>query len=183
MGGNNPSAANTSTSGSTPPSSGSGAGGLGGLLGSNFTQDYMQQMMQNPRQLDAMLNTPYMQSMLQMISSNPEMARLMVESSPQLAGNPELREQMTRSMPAMLQQVWFIKSQLVIFSFALNLNILFLKIKLQNPEMRALLTNSEAIQAIMQIQQGMQRLQAVAPSNVISGYVNSNERHSSFFKV
>jgi hypothetical protein len=71
-----------------------------------MVQDYVQQIMQNPRQMDSMLNTPYMQSMLQMMSSNPEMARMMVESNPQLAANPELREQVTRSMPAMLQQVF-----------------------------------------------------------------------------
>lgn len=112
MGGNPPSSGSTTTpstgsttgSGSTPSS---GAGGLGGLFGSGFVQDYMQQMTQNPRQLDSMLNTPYMQSMLQMMANNPEMARMMVENSPQLAGNPELREQVARSMPNMLQQVEF----------------------------------------------------------------------------
>lgn len=45
-------------------------------------------------------------------------------------------------------------------------------LKLQNPEMRTLLTNPEAIQALMQIQQGMQRLQAVAPPNMLSRFVH-----------
>ncbi len=46
--------------------------------------------------------------------------------------------------------------------------------KLQNPEMRNLMTNPEALQAIMQIQQGMQRLQSVAPnSDLLSGCVIS----------
>jgi ubiquilin len=109
----------------------------------NPIQDYMQQMINNPRQMDSILNSPYMQSMLQMISHNPDMSRLIVENSPQLAGNPELRDQVTRSMPALLTQ-------------------------LQNPEIRSLLTNSEALQAIMQIQQGMQRLQAAAPPEVLT---------------
>jgi hypothetical protein len=78
---------------------------MGGLLGSNFVQDYAQQIMQNPRQMEQMLNTPYMQSMLQSLSHNPEMARMMVDSNPQLAANPELREQVIRTMPNMLQQV------------------------------------------------------------------------------
>jgi ubiquilin len=136
---------------------GSGAGGLGvnptsnplsntnpSSTGANPVQDYVQQMLQNPRQMESMLSTPYMQSMLQMMANNPEMARLMVENNPQLASNPELREQVTRSMPAMLQQ-------------------------LQNPEMRALLTNTEALQSIMQIQQQMQRLQSIASPNLLAG--------------
>lgn len=105
-GGNSSSTSTTGNNSTTP----GGAGGLGGLFGApggGFAQDYLQQMMQNPRQLDAMLNTPYMQSMFQMMANNPEMARMMVESSPQLAGNPELREQVTRSMPALMQQVLF----------------------------------------------------------------------------
>ena len=108
-----------------------------------MVQDYMQQMLQNPRQFESVVNTPYMQSMLQMLSSNPAMSRLVVESNPQLASNPELREQVIRSLPAMMQQ-------------------------LQNPDMRALLTNSEALQAIMQIQQGFQRLQTAAPPEVLA---------------
>lgn len=35
--------------------------------------------------------------------------------------------------------------------------------------MRSLLTNPEALQAIMQIQQGMQRLQSSAPLDLLSG--------------
>jgi hypothetical protein len=47
--------------------------------------------------------------------------------------------------------------------------LLFLK--LQNPEMRALLTNTEALQSIMQIQQQMQRLQQIASPNLLAGFV------------
>lgn len=65
----------------------------------------MQQMLQNPRQLEQIMSTPHMQSMMQMVASNPEMSRLLVDSNPQLANNPELREQVTRSLPAMMQQV------------------------------------------------------------------------------
>ena len=72
----------------------------------NPTHDIMQQMVQNPRAMETVLNTPYMQSMLDMIANNPQMSRMIVENSPQLGGaNPELREQIARSMPTMLQQV------------------------------------------------------------------------------
>lgn len=134
-------AANPTTPGANPFSA---LGGAGGMMNSNLMQDYMQQIMQNPQQLESIMSTPHMQSMLQMVGSNPEMSRLLVDSNPQLAANPELREQVTRSLPQMMQQ-------------------------LQNPEMRSLLTNTEALQAMMQIQQGMQRLQSSAPPGVLSG--------------
>ena len=37
---------------------------------------------------------------------------------------------------------------------------------MENPEVRNVMTNPRAIQAIMQIQQGMQELQSVAPGIV-----------------
>jgi len=92
----------TTTSSSTTPNPNPLLAGLGGP---GVVQDYMQQMLQNPRQLESIMSTPHMQSMLQMISSNPEMSRLLVDSNPQLAANPELRDQVTRSLPAMMQQV------------------------------------------------------------------------------
>lgn len=129
----------------TTPGAANPFAALTGGMNSNLMNDYMQQMMQNPQQLESIMSTPHMQSMLQMVASNPEMARLMVDSNPQLASNPEMREQVTRALPQMMQQ-------------------------LQNPEMRSLLTNTEAMQAMMQIQQGMQRLQQAAPGvNALSG--------------
>jgi ubiquilin len=152
----------------------------------NPIQDYMQQMLNNPRQMDSILNSPYMQSMLQMISHNPDMSRLIVENSPQLAGNPELRDQVTRSMPALLTQVKFhilIFPVLFFQSFCdiLNFEQFFLIKQLQNPEIRSLLTNSEALQAIMQIQQGMQRLQAAAPPEVLTRYFLRSLKYNNKF--
>lgn len=163
MGGQTPAAPTTTTTTTTPSATGTPGstpaptpgqapnpfaalgGGMGGGMNSNLVNDYMQQIMQNPQQLESIMSTPHMQSMLQMVASNPEMSRLLVDSNPQLAANPELREQVNRSLPQMMQQ-------------------------LQNPEMRSLLTNTEAMQAMMQIQQGMQRLQSAAPnSNLLGG--------------
>ena len=89
----------------TPQAAPAPAGRPAGLINSNLVQDYMQQIMQNPQQLESIMSTPHMQSMLQMVASNPEMSRLLVDSNPQLAANPELREQVTRSLPQMMQQV------------------------------------------------------------------------------
>jgi len=133
-----------SSTSSTTPNTGSSTNPFGSLFGnSNMMQNLMEQILQNPNQMESMLNTPYMQSSLQMLSSNPELARTVIESNPQLSGNAELRDSMMRMLPNMLQQ-------------------------LQNPEMRSLVTNPEAIQAILQIQQGYQRLSSAVSPDVLA---------------
>ena len=81
-----------------------------------------------------MMNAPYTQSMFQALGQNPEMAANIISSNPLFAGNPQLQEQMRNMMPAMMQQ-------------------------LQNPAVQNLVTNPDAMGALQQIQQGMQRLQ------------------------
>ncbi|KAK8761853.1 hypothetical protein V5799_026886 [Amblyomma americanum] len=63
----------------------------------------------------------------------------MMATNPLLADNPQLQDQMRRMMPQFLQQ-------------------------LQNPEVQGLITNPQALQAMMQIQQGMEQLHRVAPT-------------------
>lgn len=58
-----------------------------------------------------------------------------------LANNPALQSQMRTMMPQMLQQM-------------------------QNPEVQAMMTNPQTLNAIMQIQQGMEQLRTVAPGLV-----------------
>lgn len=99
----------------------------------------MQQMTQNPQLMENMLQAPYMQSMLQSMSANPEMANQIIGSNPMFAGNPQLQQQVMQQLPTMMQQ-------------------------LQNPEMQALLSNPQALNAVMQIQQGLSTLQSTAPS-------------------
>jgi ubiquilin len=101
-------------------------------------QSYMQQITQNPRLMESIINTPYMQSVTQSLATNPELTRQIMNNNPLLQSNPELREQLMRTMPTLLQQM-------------------------QNPEMQSLLANPEALQAVLQIQEGMQRLQSTAP--------------------
>merc|ERR1711990_695640 len=84
------------------------------------------------------MNAPYTQQMFQSMSQNPELAANIISSNPLFAGNQQLQEQMVNMMPTMLQQM-------------------------QNPAIQGMMTNPESLQAIMQIQQGMQRLQSSAP--------------------
>lgn len=64
-----------------------------------------------------------------------------MSQNPLLANNPALQEQMRTMMPQFLQQ-------------------------LQNPEMQQMMSNPQAIEAILQIQQGMEQLRSVAPGLV-----------------
>jgi len=126
------------------PTSGAGAP-LGGQLGQGsgmFTspgmQSLMGQMRDNPTLMSQMMSAPYMQSMFSTLASNPEQASQMLANNPMFAGNPQLQQQVSAMMPQMLQQM-------------------------QNPAIQQLMGNPEALAAIMQIQQGMERLRTAAP--------------------
>ncbi|XP_071952317.1 ubiquilin-1-like [Antedon mediterranea] len=126
----------TSTASTTPNLSGVQPGP--GIFNSPGMQSMMQQMSANPQLMQNMMQAPYMRSMMQNMSQNPQLASQVLASNPMFAGNSQLQEQMQQMMPTFLQQM-------------------------QNPEMQSAMTNPRAVQAIMQIQQGMQQLQQEAP--------------------
>lgn len=99
----------------------------------------MQQMAENPQTVQNMMSAPYTQAMLQALSADPNMANRILSDNPLIAGNPEMQDQMRRMMPQLLQQM-------------------------QNPEIQNLMTNPQALNALMQIQQGMETLRQTAPS-------------------
>merc|ERR1712013_575883 len=123
-----------STTTPTPPTSGAGAS-LGGALGQNGGM-FTTPGMQSL--MSQMMSAPYMQSMFSSLAANPDQAASMLSNNPLFAGNPAMQQQMTQMMPQMLQQM-------------------------QNPAVQQLMSNPEALQAIMQIQQGMDRLRQTAP--------------------
>merc|ERR1712203_779256 len=84
------------------------------------------------------MHAPYTQNLMPSMAPNPDMAANIISSNPLFAGNQPMQDQMRNMMPAMLQQM-------------------------QNPAVQGMMTNPESLQAIMHIQQGMQRLQASAP--------------------
>jgi len=108
------------------------------MFGSPGMQSMMQQITSNPELMQGMLNSPQTQAMLRSLSENPDLAANMIGNNPLLAGNPEMQDQLRNMMPAFMQQ-------------------------LQNPAVQGLMSNPEALAAISQIQSGMQRLQAAAP--------------------
>merc|ERR1719187_1788538 len=76
--------------------------------------------------------------MFSSLAANPDQAANMLTNNPLFSGNPQLQQQMQGMMPQMLQQM-------------------------QSPAVQQLMANPEALQAIMQIQQGMERLRVVSP--------------------
>jgi len=104
-------------------------------------QSLLQQMSDNPSMMQNMMNAPYTRSMVEAMAADPNMAANLINQSPLLAGNPQLQEQMRTMMPQFLQQ-------------------------LQNPDMQQMMTNPQALNAILQIQQGMEQLRQVAPGLV-----------------
>ncbi|XP_077105097.1 ubiquilin-1 [Ranitomeya variabilis] len=138
--GNGTGTSTTSTTTSTTlPNLSSGLGA--GMFNTPGMQSLMQQISENPQLMQNMLSAPYMRNMMQSLSQNPELAAQMMQNNPLFAGNPQLQDQMRRQMPVFLQQM-------------------------QNPDTLSAMSNPRAMQALLQIQQGLQTLAREAPSLV-----------------
>lgn len=124
---------------------GLGAAGLGtagrGLLNTPGMQSLVSQMMENPTLMRNVINAPYTRSMLEAMAADPAMASRVISQNPFLRGNPQMQEQMAAMLPAFLNQM-------------------------SSPVATEIATNPEALNAIMQIQQGMEQLRTVAPELV-----------------
>ncbi|NXO01267.1 UBQL1 protein, partial [Rhinopomastus cyanomelas] len=136
-----------STSGSVgenlaAPNMGHGLGG--GMFSTPGMQSLLQQITENPQLMQNMLSAPYMRSMMQSLSQNPDLAVQMMLNNPLFAGNPQLQEQMRQQLPTFLQQM-------------------------QNPDTLSAMSNPRAMQALLQIQQGLQTLATEAPG-LIPGF-------------
>ncbi|XP_004929678.1 ubiquilin-1 isoform X2 [Bombyx mandarina] len=121
--------------------SAAGSGSGPGLINTPGMQSLLQQMSENPRLVQSMLSAPYTNSMLQALSADPEMASQLINQNPMFANNPQLQDQIRTMMPQLLAQ-------------------------LQNPEMQQMMSNPQALNALLQIQQGMEQLRTAAPSLV-----------------
>ncbi|VCW66435.1 unnamed protein product [Gulo gulo] len=114
-----------------------------GVFNSPEMQALLQQISENPQLMQNVISAPYMRGMMQTLAQNPDFAAQMMVNVPLFAGNPQLQEQLRLQLPVFLQQM-------------------------QNPESLSVLTNPRAMQALLQIQQGLQTLQTEAPGLVPS---------------
>lgn len=99
----------------------------------------LQQMSENPRMVQTMLSAPYTQAMLEAIAQDPSMATALVNENPWFQGNPALQSYIASMMPQMVTQ-------------------------LQNPEITNMMANPQAVNALIQIQDGMEQLRNAAPA-------------------
>ncbi|XP_055774772.1 ubiquilin-1-like isoform X1 [Salvelinus fontinalis] len=120
------------------PAMGGRTSNSAGMFNSPGMQSLLQQITENPTLMHNMLSAPYMRSLLNSLSQNPDLAAQMMLNNPLFSGNPQLQQQMRQQLPMFLQQM-------------------------QNPEMLSAMSNPRAMQALLQIQQGLQTLATEAP--------------------
>lgn len=138
----NPWAGRGGAGGNNQQNSTSNASGIPpNLLNTPSMQSLLQQMSDNPTLMQNMMNAPYTRTMMDAMQADPQMAASLINQSPLLANNPQMQEQMRTMMPQLIQQM-------------------------QNPEIQSMMSNPQALDAIMQIQQGMERLRTAAPGLV-----------------
>lgn len=139
---NNSSNTTPNTAGTTtaPPVGGGGsAGPTPTAPGTGGSNNLLQFMMQNNTGMQNLLNTPYTQNLLDSLIGNPDLAQQLMNANPLFAGNPQMQEQLREMTPRLLTQ-------------------------LRDPEFQQVLSNPAAIQAIIQIQQGIEQLRVAAPN-------------------
>lgn len=125
----------TSTAGSNTQTSNPLGGGRAGQAGANPFGG----LFENRELMNSILNSPQTQQLMQQMTSNPELMQRMMADNPLLSSDPAVQRQMSQLIPNAFQQ-------------------------LQSPEMREAISNPAAMNAMLQITQGFETLQRVAPS-------------------
>ncbi|KAI3372051.1 hypothetical protein L3Q82_006912 [Scortum barcoo] len=106
---------------------------------SSGMQSLLEEITSSPGLMESLLSGPYVSSLLNCLSQNPDLAAQMLLSHPLFSGNPQLQQQMRQQIPLFLQQM-------------------------QNPELLSAMLNPRAMEALLQIQQALQTLAAEAPA-------------------
>nr|CAH7717567.1 unnamed protein product [Callosobruchus chinensis] len=114
-------------------------GGTPGTNRSDPMAGFMNLLGENPSFVQNMMSSPQAQAMMEAFASDPNLANRFIADNPLLNSNPEMQEHVRAMMPEILQQ-------------------------LQNPETANLMTDPQAMNALMQIQQGLETLRQTAPS-------------------
>ncbi|XP_037833703.1 ubiquilin-1 [Kryptolebias marmoratus] len=102
-------------------------------------QSLLEEITACPGLLEGLLSGPCVSSLLNCLRQNPDLAAQMLLSHPLFSGNTQLQQQIKLQLPLFLQQM-------------------------QSPELMSAMLNPRAMEALLQIQQGLQTLAAEAPS-------------------
>ncbi|XP_076587736.1 ubiquilin-1-like [Chaetodon auriga] len=102
-------------------------------------QSLLEEITASPGLMESLLSGPYVSSLLNCLSQNPDLASQMLLSHPLFSGHPQLQQQMRQQIPLFLQQM-------------------------QTPELLSAMLNPRAMEALLQIQQALQTLAAEAPA-------------------
>ncbi|XP_035494991.2 ubiquilin-1-like isoform X2 [Scophthalmus maximus] len=102
-------------------------------------QSLLEEITASPGLMESLLSGPYVGSLLNCLSQNPDLAAQMLLSHPLFTGNPQLQQEMRQQLPLFLQQM-------------------------QSPELLSAMLNTRAMEALLQIQQGLQTLAAEVPT-------------------
>lgn len=129
------------TAGTAPAATGAAPGLMAGLGNSPGMQSMMQQLSSNPQLMQRAFEAPYMQAMMDAMQRNPQLMESFMASNPMLASNPELRDQVREALPQLMSQ----------------------------PGLRNVMGNPRALQAMMQIQEGLRTLREEAPELLNAG--------------
>ncbi|XP_034452130.1 ubiquilin-1-like [Hippoglossus hippoglossus] len=115
-------------------------------------QSLLEEITASPGLMESLLSGPYISSLLNCLGQNQDLAAQMLLSHPLFSGNPELQQQMRQQLPLFLQQM-------------------------QSPELLSAMLNPRAMEALLQIQQGLQTLAAEAPALIpAAGLGNTGAR-------
>ncbi|XP_072289018.1 ubiquilin-2-like [Eucyclogobius newberryi] len=106
---------------------------------STGVRSLLEQISSSPGLVESLLSGPHVRDLLQCLSRNPELATQMLLSHPLLSENPPLQQQLGQQLPPLLQQM-------------------------QSPELLSAVLNPKAVEALLQIQQGLQTLASEAPA-------------------
>lgn len=109
-----------------------------GVLNPPQLSSLLQQMAENPTLIQNMMSAPYTQTVMEAMAADPEVATALLSQNPLVANNTVLRNQLRSMMPQLVQQM-------------------------RDPNLQNLMTSPQALEAIMQIQQGMENLRSAAP--------------------
>ncbi|CAH8597526.1 unnamed protein product [Heterobilharzia americana] len=111
---------------------------------SDLVQTMLSQLSSSPELVSNAFQVPYVQAMLEAMSANPSVMENLIMNNPMISSvNPNVRDQMRQMLPQLANQI-------------------------NQPSFMSMLSNPRALQAMMQIQQGLQTLQQEAPG-VLTG--------------